>query len=215
MNAETDTKVVEDFASISVDLPLAKEDVYSFIRGIERLYRINPHLEIKSWQEDKKGEVYSGKKIRVDSLNEMNGMQQNITLSLGDLQQEASFSLSYDSGLKQATIFTVEGTTQTSSKLIVKELYPADLSVAEREARLNEVDKSLVPWGEAIHSYFKRRARWGWLPLYSWFQDTFWLGMSPRHRRVARLIILTTVLEFVVFMFVFVIYWLELGRGKF
>jgi hypothetical protein len=204
----------EDSAWISVDLPLPQGELFAFIQQTERLFRLNPHLEIKSWQEDMPGKIFVGKQIRVDSLNEMNGLQQSLTLSVSDVQPEVSFSLGYDNGLKQSTIFSVQNTGLESSRLVVKELYPAEMSAAEREKRLNEVDRSLVPWGAAIHNYFIRRARWGWLPFFNWWQNTFWLGMTPRHRRITRMIIWTTVLEFVVFLFVFVIYWLELGRGQ-
>jgi len=203
----------EDSAWISVDLPLPAGEVYAFTQQLERLFRLNPHLEIKSWQEEAPGKIYRGKQIRLDSLNEMNGLNQRMVLSVNDVQPDVTFSLNFDSGLKQATIFTVQVLSPGSSRLVVKELYPAEMSAAEREKRLNEVDRSLVQWGAAIHSYFIRRTRWGWLPFYNWFQDKFWLGMVPRQRRIARLIIWTTALEFVIFLFVFVIYWLELGRG--
>ena len=203
----------EDSAWISVDLPLPQGELFAFIQKIERLFRLNPHLEIKSWQEEVPGKIFAGKHIRIETFNEMNGHNQKMVLSVNDVQPDVTFSIKYDSGLKQATIFTVQSLPTGSSRLVVKELYPAEMSAAERENRLNEVDRSLVPWGTAIHSYFIRRSRWGWLPLYNWFQDKFWLGMVPRQRRIARLIIWTTALEFVIFLFVFVIYWLELGRG--
>lgn len=203
----------EDAAWISVDLPLPAAELYEFLQKLERLFRLNPHLEIKSWQEDEPGKLVSGKQVRVESLNEMNGVQQKLTMSISDVQPGISFRLGYDSGLKQSTIFTVQNIGPASSRLLIKDIYPADMSAAEREKRLNEVDRSLVPWGAALHSYFKRRARWRWLPLYNWWQNSFWLGMTPRHRRITRMIVWVTVLEFVVFLFVFVIYWLELGRG--
>jgi hypothetical protein len=204
----------EDSAWISVDLPFPSGEIYEFLQKLDRLFRLNPYLEIKSWQEDASGRLFHGKQFRVEVLNEMNGLQQSMTVSVSDVQQDVSFRLNYDRGLKQATVFTVQKLGPALSRLVVKELYPAEMNSAEREARLNEVDRSLVPWGAAIHSYFSRRKRWGWLPFFSWLQDKFWLGMTPRHRRIARMIIWTTVLEFVVFLFVFVIYWLELGRGK-
>ncbi len=204
----------EDFALISVDLPLSTGELYAFIQHTERLFRLNPHLEIKSWQEESPGKIFAGKQIRVNCMNEMNGLTQSVTISVSDVQPDVSFTLIYDSGLKKATIFTVQPVGLASSKLVVKERYPDELSSAEREMRLNEVDNSLLPWGAAIHSYFKRRSRWGWLPFYSWLQNSVWLGMTPRHRRISRLIIWTTVLEFVVFLFVFAIYWSELGRAN-
>lgn len=203
----------EDSASVAVELPLSQDDAYSLIQRTEFLFRLNPYLEIKSWQEEAPGKIYPGKQIHLDSLNEMNGMAQAMTMSVSDARPGRSYSLSYGRGLKQNTVFVVESITPDSCRWTVKEIYPSGISPAEREARMNEVDKSLVPWGAAIHKYCVRRARWGWLPFFNWFQDSFWAGMAPRHRRISRLLIWTTVLEFVVFLFVFVIYWLELARG--
>lgn len=203
----------EDAAWISVDLPLSPGDLFAALQNLERLFRLNPYLEIDTWQEEKPGQLYLGKQIRFDSLNEMNGLRQNATLTVTEMQPGVSFTLSYADGLKRASIVTVQELAPSSSRLVLKDCYPAQIDAAEREARASEVDNSLVPWGAAIHRYFVRRARWGWLPLYGWFQDRFWLKMPPRQRRIARLIIWTTALEFVVFLFVFIIYWLELARG--
>jgi hypothetical protein len=204
----------EDAAWVSVELPLSQHDAYAFIQQTELLFRLNPYLAINTWQDAAPGRIYAGKKIYLDALNEMNGMQQTVNISVSDVQPESSYTLSYDRGLKQSTVFSLETIALDTCRLTVKERYPAEISVAEREARLNEVDKSLVPWGAAILGYIKRRKRWGWLPLYSRLQDSFWFGMVPRHRRIARLLIWITVLEFIVFLFVFVIYWLELARGN-
>jgi hypothetical protein len=206
--------VAEDFASVSIELPFSEKEIFSLLCEVELLFRINPHLEIKSWKEEGKGKIYADKIINIDCLNEMNGLRQQMNLCVNDLQPGKSFSLKYDEGLKQATQFFVETIDHGRGRLTVKEIYHAEISVAEKEARLNEVDKSLVPWGEAIHNYVMRRRRWDWIPFYAWLQDVFWLGMSPRHRRITRMIIWTTVLEFVVFMFVFAIYWIELSRGQ-
>lgn len=203
----------EDAAWISVDLPLPSGELFAALRNLERLVRLNPYLDVKSWQEENPGQIYLGKRIQLDCLNEMNGVRQSVTLTVTELQHGTSFTLGYSGGLKQSTVVSVEPITPDSSKLRIKDNYPAQIDAAEREARTGEVDNSLVPWGAAIHSYFRRRARWGWLPAYGWLQDRFWLKMPPRQRRIARLIIWTTALEFVVFLFVFVIYWLELARG--
>jgi len=214
MMNKTTPQLGEDSALISVELPLPQSEIFSFIQNIEFVFRLNPYLEINSWQENEPGRIYASKPIRFDSLNEMNGVRQAVNMSVTDIKPGISYSLNYETGLKQSTIFTIESLSSASCRLTVKELYPTEISVADREERLKEVDKSLVPWGAAIHKYFVRRARWGWLPFYNWFQDKFWLGMVPRHRRIARLLIWTTVLEFVVFLFVFVIYWLEMRRGN-
>jgi hypothetical protein len=203
----------EDAAWVSVDLPLTPGELFASLQNLERLFRLNPYLEIESWQEENPRQLYLGKQVRIESVNEMNGLRQTAILTVTGLQPGASLTLSYDHGLKQATVVSVQEITPSSSRLVVKDSYPAEIGTAEREARLAEVDKTLVPWGAAIRRYFLRRARWGWLPFYGWFQDRFWLKMPPRQRRIARLIIWTTALEFIVFLFVFIIYWLELGRA--
>jgi hypothetical protein len=202
----------EDAAWVSMELPLPPGELFAALQNLERLFRLNPYLEIESWQEENPGQLYLGKQVRIESVNEMNGLRQSTTLTVTELQPGASFTIGYAGGLKQATIVSVQELAPYS-RLVVKDCYRADIDAAEREARASEVDKSLVPWGAAIRSDFLRRARWGWLPFYGWFQDRFWLKMPPRQRRIGRLIIWTTALEFVVFLFVFIIYWLELGRG--
>lgn len=212
MSTEKTAESSEDFASVSVNLPVPADELYIFICDIERFLRINPYLEIKNWKEEAKGKLHTGKLIKADLLNEMNGLRQALVMSVGDVQAGKSFSLKYDVGLKQSTLFAVEFLTPYTSRLSVKEIYPAEMSASEKEKRLNEVDNSLLPWGEAIHSYFMRRKRWSFFPYFNWLQNVFWMKMSPRHRRISRLIIWTTVLEFVVFIFVFAIYWTEIAR---
>ena len=40
----------EDFASASIATPLPADDLLQFISNIERFYRLNPYLEIESFQ---------------------------------------------------------------------------------------------------------------------------------------------------------------------
>jgi hypothetical protein len=202
----------EDAAWVSVELPVPSGELFAALQNLERLFRLNPYLEIDSWQEENPGSLYMGKQVRIESMNEMNGLRQTAILTVAGLEPGASLTLSYDRGLKQSTVISVHGLAPSSCRLEVKDRYPAQIDPIEREARLAEVDKTLVPWGAAIRSDSLRRKRWGWLPFYGWFQDRFWLKMPPRQRRIAHLIIWTTALEFVVFLFVFIIYWLELGR---
>lgn len=203
----------EDSAWVIVDLPMPTSELFASLQNLERLFRLNPYLEIKSWQEENPGQLFLGKRVHLEMANEMNGLRQSLVLTVTDMQPGISFTLHYADGLKQSTVVSVQGIAPFSSRLVVKDYYSTEIEVAEREARASEVDQSLVPWGTEIRSYFLGRMRWKWLPFHGWFQDRFWLKMPPRQRRIARLIIWTTALEFVVFLFVFVIYWLELGRG--
>lgn len=202
----------ENAAWISVDLPLAASELFDSLRNVERLLRLNPYLEILSWREPVPGPLSAGKRFQAETLNEVNGLRQDRTLIVADFIEGRGYTLRYDNGLKQSTIIGVEELTPHTSRLTIKDCYPDRLAQEEIDTRLIEVDKSLIPWGDAIRRYYVSRKAWGWLPLYGYLQNGPWLKMPPRHRRIARMIIWVSVLEFVVFLFVFLIYWLEMGR---
>lgn len=112
--------------------------------------------------------------------------------------------LRYDSGIKRETRFAVAPGPR-GSVLAITEVYDTP-PVDERERRLLEVDRSLVPWAAGLRKHLLHRGRWQWIPGYKWFMQCFWLGMPPRQRRLARLIVWTTLLEFVVFLVVLAAY---------
>ena len=119
------------------------------------------------------------------------------------------FTLNYDSGLKRSTRVRVLEAAG-SAALEIREQYapPGDGPLA-----LREVDRSLTPWAASIRGYLVRRDRWGWVPGYRVWSGGFWLRMTPRERRITRIMVWIAVLEFVVFLFVFAIFWNELQRG--
>lgn len=192
----------EDFAWATIAAPLPPAALADFVADVARLFRLNPYLDIESFQQE------PGSRFRVKWLNEMNGLRQELNVEV--VAQNTGYTLRYDRGLKRTTEVMVEP-HDGGAKLTLKEHYdtPAE---AEREERLKEVDRSLVPWAASVHDYLAGLRRWGWFLPYRWYKSRVWLRMSPRHRRIARLIVWTTVLEFIVFVFVFAIYWLELRR---
>ena len=119
-------------------------------------------------------------------------------------------------GLKRATEIKIDAKAQGAG-LMIKDWYhavedkPGETTV-EKEARLAEADRSLTPWGVAIRQHLLSLARWNWLPLYRPLRERFWFKMTPRNRRISRMIVWITVLEFFAFLFVFLIYWIEYRR---
>jgi len=113
----------EDLAWISVDLPVPREEVYRSIKNIERLFRLNPYLEIRSWQETDPGNIFQGKNIHVNLLNEMNGLESDVDMVIEDLSPGSSFKIIYGKGLKQSTTFALETLTFSSCRLTMKENY--------------------------------------------------------------------------------------------
>jgi hypothetical protein len=192
----------DDAAWVSLSLPLAPQALQDMLCDVAVLLRVNPCLEFERL------ERMPGGRLELAGRNESN--QQAFTTGANYAVRDDGygygncFVLRYDSGIKRETRFEV-APEPGGSVLTITEVYdtPAE---AERERRLAEVDRSLVPWAAALRAHLLQRARWGRWPAYRWLNERFWLGMPPRQRRVARMIIWTTLLEFVVFVAVLAVY---------
>lgn len=178
----------ENAAWVDIELPLAPQQALDYARNIERFLRLNPHLEISRFEREAED------RYRLEGLNEMNGLAVSARLTFRE-EGADGFRLDYDSGLKLAT--QVTATAHAAGALLtIRESYRQP----EREADLVQVDRSLTPWGMSIRRHVLGLARWGRLPLYRWWRERIWLGMRPRERRVTRLIVWATLIEFAVFV---------------
>lgn len=178
----------ENAAWVDIELPLAPDRALDCFRDVERLLRLNPHLDIARFEREADG------RYRLEGLNEMNGLAVSCRLTLQDAGA-GGFRLDYDGGLKLATQVTA-APHASGALLTIRETY----RTPESEADLAQVDRSLTPWGVAIRRHVLGLARWGRLPLYRWWRERIWLGMKPRERRVTRLIVWSTLIEFALFV---------------
>lgn len=197
----------ENAAWAAARIPLPPHQLFAFLSDIERLFRLNPHLEIADWREEPGAHSY-----RLSALNETNGYRGEISLRAEAVREHtlwginSGYRLMYDRGLKQSTEFRIEPTSGGSLLTITEHYHPVR---DEADERLKEVDRSLVPWVAAIRRHLSGTARFGGVPGYRWWTERFMLGMTPRQRRIVRMIVWVSVLEFVVFLFVALIFWLE------
>ena len=188
------------------DIPLSPQDTFLFLSDIERLFRLNPHLDISGWHE----QPGTPRRCKLSALNETNGCRYDVRMRMEDVRENESIKLVYDRGLKASTEFRVEPACGGSSLTITDHYHPVK---DQNDERLKEVDRSLVPWLAAIRGHIAGLARYGWLPGYRWWAGHFMLGMPPRQRRIVRMIVWVSLLEFVVFLFVAAIFWLERQDG--
>jgi hypothetical protein len=193
----------ENAAWVTVDLPLAPAQAFEFATRLERLFRLNPCLQIEGWTEEP-GPFAPGKRWRLAAFNEMNGLRQEAALTLEEVEPGRRFLASWDCGLKRALEVSV-APGREGAALTLKEHYHSPEGPL-REQRLKEVDASLTPWGVALRRHFLAARRWGWLPFYRPLREGFWLSMTPGQRRIGRLLIWITALEFAVFLAVLAIY---------
>lgn len=191
MRAETPE---ENAAWVDVDLPQSALEVSEYVRDIERLLRLNPYLEIRRC-----AAVAGG--YEIEALNEMNGFAVSGRLTFRECGSRG-YALNYDGGLKRCTEVSVEP-LGAGTRLRIRETYREPGSDAE----LEQVDRSLTPWGQAIRRHFLGLARWGRLPAYRWWRERVWLAMRPRERRITRLIVWATAIEFGLFVGIVWLFW--------
>ena len=144
----------EDRAWVTIDTSLTVAELQAFCRNRERLYRINPGLEFRAWQETSPGRIHA------EWLNLSNGQTQALDLSVV-AESDSVFRVDYDRGIKAWTRFAIEPAAG-GARLTITDDY-SRLPAGERAERLDEVDRSLPAWGRGIHLYLRRQRRWGWL----------------------------------------------------
>lgn len=200
MTTESASSPANDKAWATIQTTLSPGELREFCRDLERLYRINPYSEFRTWKETAPGQVHT------EFRNLSN--QQDCSLDLALVpESDNAFSVHYAQGVKAATRFEIQ-TTGPGSSLTITDDY-SRLSAEERALRLDEVDKSLPAWGQAIFDYLRRHKRWGWIAPWRWYMRRVWVPMKPSARRIVWLLVLITAVEFLFFVFVALIWWLE------
>jgi hypothetical protein len=170
---------------------------------VERLYRINAMLEFDEWRQTGDG------RHSIKARNLSNGRRLDTEL---EVESSADgIRVRYSDGIKTSTTFRVEAGPEGTAALTVTDDY-SGTSLAEREDRMNEVDKSLAQWGVCLHRYLRQWKRWSWVPGWKLYMRRVWQPMKPMGRRIAFLLVVVTAAEFVIFLFVFTIFWLELDK---
>jgi head-tail adaptor len=200
MTAESPSNPSEDRVWATIQTTLRPEALRDFCRDLERLYRINPYSEFRMWKEMAPGQVHA------EFRNLSNKQDYSLDLTLVP-ESDNAFSVRYTQGIKAATRFEIQP-TGLGSNLTITDDY-STLPVEERAQRLDEVDKSLPAWGQAIFDFLRRHRRWGWIAPWRWYMRRVWVPMKPSARRIVWLLYLITVVEFFFFVFVALIWWLE------
>lgn len=197
----------DNTAWVTVELPAAPAEALALCRDVGRLLRLNPYLDIRACEEAP-GPFLPGKRYRLHALNEMTGIERDLALTVEAVADDG-FRLAYSAGLKAALEVRVAPHPGGCALTLREQYRPVD--PPDDATQLAEVDRGITAWGVGVRRYLLGMRRWGWLAPYRWGRR-FWLGMRPRERRIARLVTWVTALEFVVFLFVFAIFWIERQR---
>lgn len=193
----------EDAAWVTIETPFGSAELRAFLDDVERLYRINSMLEFEEWQQT------GDRQYRLKAKNLSNGKQLETDLEV-ELTADG-ITVRYNEGLRTSTSFRVDDEVGGCAKLVVTDDY-SGCSFTERESRIDEVDKSLVYWGNSLYRYLHQWKRWSWLPGWKLYMRKIWQPMKPMARRITFILIMITLVEFVFFLMVFTIFWLELDK---
>jgi len=193
----------QDSAWVSIDTPFGAEWLAHFISDPSRVIRINSLMIFDEFKQTGPAEyIMKAKNLSNDRM---------VDTVLKVEPEGSDLIVRYSNGLKTATRFHIDEKPGGLANLVITDEY-GGAAQAEREARIDEVDKSLIKWGQDIHRYVHQLDKWGWLPGFKWYMGGFWLRMKPLARRICYLLIMITIAEFVMFLMVFTVFWLELDK---
>lgn len=193
----------DDAAWMTIETPFERASLRLFLDDVERLYRINPMLEFDEWRQDDEN------RFRLSAKNLSNGRRLETFLTVD--RTEDGLMVRYSDGLRRSTSFRIKDRPDGNANLIVTDDY-SGTPIEEREARINEVDKSLVQWAQALHQYLHRWKRWSRVPGWQFYMRRIWQPMKPMARRITFILIVLTAAEFVLFLLFFIIFRLELHK---
>ena len=196
----SDAAAREDAAWVTIETPFETNELKSFLADIERLFRINSLLEFERWQPTGPDSyIFKARNLSNDKY---------VDTSLNVVELPEGLRIHYSQGLKRSTILRVMPGDQGARLEIVDDY--SGTPEEQRQARLDEVDRSLVTWGRDLHVYMKHWKRWSWFVPWRWYMTRIWQSMKPSARRISGWIVWITIAELVGFFMVFTIFWLEM-----
>ena len=204
---------VQDAAVRAVPTRFDPRELAERCRDIEVLFRLNPYYFFQRWDHTAENRFHA------EFLNKSNDQTVSVDLEVST-GSHGEIIVGYSEGLKLRSVFLVEPAPPSTdpkgprSLLVIVDDY-GRYPEADRKERLNEVDKSLAAWAEALRVYFIRQKRWAWVPGWRWYIRRMWIRMNPSARRIVWWIYIISVVEFFFFLFVLLIYVLEQYRSGF
>lgn len=170
-------------AWIKIPTKLAVNDLSEFCSHLERLFRLNPYLQIELWQPK------SLSLTEVKWENHSNTETFTVETTMQALKNKNEIEINYSKGIKQKTFFIIEPFEQDSALLIVD-----DYGDSEPD-KLGGVDKSLQAWGVSLERFFKHYALLKKIPGIDIVIDRFWIRLSPMARRITYILLVITIVE--------------------
>lgn len=191
----------EDAAWASVNTPLKLGELKTFCQDIERLFRINPMLEFRRW-ENLADDKY---RMAVKNISQETPFEFETELQVENHAE--SITIHYSNGLKKKTVLKFEPSALGSTLTIIDDY--SGLSDEQRHSRLREVDKSLVNWADYLQRFIVVWQRWSRFAIWRWYMRRIWQPMKPAARRITYMLLWITVVEIALIVLGVAIYFAE------
>lgn len=201
MNEPAAPTTSEDAAWVSINTPLKLDELKTFSQDIERLFRINPMLEFRQW------ENLSDDKYRMAITNISQETPFELETELRVENQAEGITIHYSNGVKKKTVLKFEP-SELGSKLTIIDDYTG-VSKEERQGRLHEVDRSLTNWADYLQRFIVTWQRWSRFTLWRWYMRRVWQPMKPIGRRITYILLWITVVEIALIALGVTIYFIE------
>lgn len=190
-----------DAAWVTIPAKQNAHELAKLVDDIEAIIRVNPYYVYKrKWQ--KTGDSC----FHVEYSNLSNSWETDQKFCVrreSDLRRV----IEYQDDLKKRTVMEIES-TEFGSRLVITDDYEG-VSDSEKEARQDEVDKSLKAWGQSLYSYFLRWHRLSWIPGWKWYTRKVWIPMKPSARRITYMLLMMELAFVGLFFFSMLILWVE------
>jgi hypothetical protein len=174
-----------DAAWVLVESELEPAALAAFCQDVERLFRANPLLEVKTWR------AAGADCFDVVLKNLSTAFELGTRLRID--RAASAVTVHYASGLKRRTRFEIEAMPRGSRLTIIDDY--SGVTPDDARARSAEVDRSLTVWGHALHAFLKNEKRWGRYALWRWWSRQVWLRMTPSARRITYMLLAITAVE--------------------
>ena len=203
---EASPETSQDAAWASFPTGLDVSTLTEFCRDIERLFRINPFIEFKQWQQT------GDNRYRFAGKNSSQKTAFDFDVELSVETTADTIVVKYLNGLKNSTTFHIEP-VNNSSKLTITEDY-SESSEEERTKRAHEVDKSLVTWANDLQQFLVTWKKWCWLAPWRWYMRYTWQPLKPSGRRIVYMLLWISLVEVALIALGAGIYWSEYGSKQ-
>jgi hypothetical protein len=191
----------EDAAWASINTPLKLDELKTFSQDIERLFRINPMLEFRQWENLADGKY----RMAVTNISQEKPFELETELRVEN--QTEGITIHYSNGPKKKTVLKFEP-SELGSKLTIIDDYTG-LSDEERKSHLHEVDRSLTNWADYLQQFLILWQRWSRFTLWRWYMRRVWQPMKPIARRITYILLWISVAEIALIALGVTIYFIE------